>query len=355
VNGVNQGHLVVRIPLTDIQNGGTIHIGYTDKPLPQPTSWASQVTRNAAGTAYLAGHNSDRQMRVYSFPENKNGYTVHDVDIDPWPQGALSSLAPGGVDWLGFGYPTNQVLGAARLPIRRCGKGKATIGDQLVFAWTAAAGDGFPQPHVQVVTIDTQSYQKVSQQQIWSDSLAFGYPALSVNDRNELGIALGLGGANKTVDATFGVGFVGDSTIYIATTPSTASIKRYGDYFGIQPSSPNGGLFSAFGIYYTRNNTSIAGCGTSTSPNCSTNLSYIQFGRTSALSNQPPPKKCPDDGYCKCQYAEDQCVAACNAAMDECKKPKPGNPLPKDCVPENKACKAECYAKQGECLTKCQG
>jgi hypothetical protein len=291
VNGANSGRLVGRIPLDDLKNGGTIHIGFTDKPLQM--AWGSHLAQNMSGTAYLAGHNGNSTLRVFAFPENANGYTVHDVDIESYPDtpADYNSVAPNGVAWLNTSkLPGFSVIGAA-VKASLCVEGKPTSGHELWFAWTASKGGGFPQPHIQLVRINAATYDKLSQAQIWNKKLAFAYPALSVNKRNEVGVAVGLGG--KDADASFGVSIYGDSYIYLSPAGPDASIARYGDYFAVRRHAPDENLFSAFGLYYTRNNTAKPLCG-SGSDACNSNLSYIQFGRQSAIdSNTAFTEFCP--------------------------------------------------------------
>jgi hypothetical protein len=289
VVGSHSGRLVGRIPLADLESGGTIHIGFTDVPLQM--AWGSHLAQNIADTAYLAGHNGDSTVRVYAFPEKTNGFSVHDVDIDSWPNdpAKYTSRAPNEQEWLGTKtLPGFSIIGAALKP-SLCVEGKPTKGHELWLAWTAAKGGGFPQPHVQVLRINTSNYQKRSHKQIWNKTLAFAYPALAVNKRKEVGVAVGLGG--KDSHATFGVSIYGEPYIYLPPVAPDASIARYGDYFAVRRHAPNENLFSAFGLYYTLNNKAKSVCGSGADA-CNSNLSYIRFGRKSAVDNVDVPETC---------------------------------------------------------------
>lgn len=303
VLGENGGRLVGRIPLTDLKNGGVIHIGFTNEPLSM--AWGSHLAQNISKTAYLAGHNGNSKLRIFSFPETSSGYSVHDINIYSWPNDAANytSIAPNGKDWLGCDcLPGFSIIGAAIKP-SLCNDGKLSAGNELWVAWTAAKGGGFPQPHVQVVKINTSNYSKLSQKQIWSKELAFAYPALSVNKRKEVGVAIAIGGGGS--HSNFGVSIYGEPYIYLPPVLADASSGRYGDYFAIRRHSPNENIFSAFGLYYTLKNTSEPTCCIKTTDttkkcggvtgmegNCSTNLSFIQFGKKSSINNEQVPETC---------------------------------------------------------------
>jgi len=370
VKGVNAGRLVGRIPLSDLKNGGVINIGFTGTPL----SMASHLAQNITSTAYLAGHNTGSTLRIFSFPENSPGYSVHDVGIDTWPgydkATVYSSLAPNGQDWLNKlnGFPRGLIIGATRLPRLHCVGNKSEEGDELWLAWTAAKGGEFEQPHVQLVKIDTSNYSKLSQEQIRNNKLAFAYPALAVNSRNEVGVAIAVGGGGS--HSNFGVSIYGEPNIYLPPLPPTPQITshtRYGDYFAIRRDSPNEGIFSAFGLYFTLNDTSEPTCCIKTNDstkscggvsgkkaNCSTNLSYIRFGRKSAVNNEQIPEKCSKEEICKCKKEHGDCITNCETKRDACMKPKPGNPLPSECAQEFNECRTECGEMLKLCQAKCK-
>ncbi len=382
VIGANAGRLVGRIPLSDLKNGGVINIGFTGTPLSM--AWGSHLAQNITSTAYLAGHNGNSGLRIFSFPENSPGYSVHDINIDTWPNDPdkYVSIAPHGLpdnkNWLACYtkdpkkscLPGTAIIGAARKPRLQCIGDKPVDGDELWLAWTASAskekeGDGFRQPHVQLVKIDTSNYSKLSQEQIWNDKLAFAYPALAVNTRKEVGVAIAIGGGGS--DSNFGVSIYGDPNIYLPPVLADASITRYGDYFAIRRHWPNEGIFSAFGLYYTRNDKSeLTCCKKSSDPkttcggetskvgNCSTNMSFIQFGRKSAVNNEQIPEKCSKEEICKCNNEHDKCITDCEKKRDACMENKPGNPLPKECAQMFNECRRECGDTLKLCRAKCE-
>ena len=124
-------------------------------------------------------------MRVLSMKEGENRYSWRNVDHGSYPSTDFSSLRPDNNDWLNF---VGTQLGAAAII------GAVQVGGGLWLAWTAAHGGGFAHPHVQVLQIDTSTWKKTRQWQIWNADHAFPYPSLALNSADKVGIALAWGG-----------------------------------------------------------------------------------------------------------------------------------------------------------------
>ena len=201
---VGTGLLVMRIPLSQIQSGATINIGYTN-PSDSTIAYGGHLSQNTSDTVFWAGHNNTSQMRVFSLPENSNQYSWRNININSWPNSDYSSTCPdtGKTDWLNFlsGFPGSAVIGATR---RFGGGAFGGPASEVWFAWTAARGGGFPHPHIQVVQIDTSNWSVTKQWQIWNGNFAFAYPCLATNANQEIGISLGWGG--NTFFANYAVG-----------------------------------------------------------------------------------------------------------------------------------------------------
>jgi hypothetical protein len=260
------GRIVVRIPLSEIAAGGTINFGYTDWSK-AGLAYAGHVTGDEA---YWAGHRNNTTMQVFNWNENSTSYSWRDVGVNGWPQGAITSKAKDGNDWLNkeSGFPKYGVIGATRR------------GNEVWFAWTASSGTGatggfnFPNANIQVVKIDpTNSYKRIDQFAIWNNGYAFAYPALATNDRNEVGIALGWGGTND--NANCAVGILGDFVVWYPET-STASTTRWGDYVTVRQASPQTGMFAGFGYAILKDTTTTAGV--------KFDPFYILFGRNSIVN-----------------------------------------------------------------------
>jgi len=310
------GLFMGRIPLADLlpQPDGVIHIGFTN-PADSSMAWASHLVQNVGKTAYWAGHNSSSQMRIFSLPEDSGYYSWIDVNIDSWPnkEEDYSSFVSTGDNWLKKSMGS-AIIGGTRLSQTHfLDDNSAVESDVLWLAWTAARGGGFAQPHIEVVKIDTFDYSKVAQEHLWNNGVAIALPALAVNNRDEVGVALAFGGGST--HSSFAVGIYGD-TQYFYPALADASVGRFGDYFGLRrhwrqiENTVDEGLFSAFGMRFTLNDPAISTICTTCSldnntrcksdddcspskgtctQHCSTNLHYVLFGRESAVNPPPPP------------------------------------------------------------------
>lgn len=258
--GCTQGFQVARIPLDEIENGGIINIRFTD-PANGSMAWGSHIAQNPADEIFWAGHNNNSEMRVFTWAENSNTYFWRDVGISSWSTSGLSSTTPDGQDWMNklSGFPNNAPHGLTR------------NGSALWFAWSAGTDDNFPEPHIEMVTLDeSNDFDVLQQVQIWNQEFAFGYPALSTNACTfEIGLSLEYGGNDRYENHA--VGFWGDFVVY-RTTSSDVGTMRYGDYVGIRREPPNeqnpGNLFAAFGYGLNSSNGGTQ-----------VDVHYVSFGR----------------------------------------------------------------------------
>ncbi|HWA89338.1 MAG TPA: hypothetical protein VG889_04845 [Rhizomicrobium sp.] len=264
------GLLVVRMPLSDLQAGGTLNFQFT-APADSALAYGGHITQNTGDTLFWAGHKDNSTIRVFSMAENSGQYSWRDIAIDSWPKGAaISSIAPDGKDWLSFGFPGNAVLGATR-----------RTADEVWFAWTAGSNANFKNPHVRVLQLKVSDFSVVKQWDIWNDDYAFAYPSLATNGDGEVGISLGWGGG--TFYGNNAVGILGDFVVWypeLSDAVLASSPIRFGDYFSVARATPTPTLFDASG-YAVFKNTPPA-TGTRVDPY------YIQFGRDSAVNGGAP-------------------------------------------------------------------
>lgn len=248
---VSGGRYVVRIPLSQIQSGSTINFNYTDYHNGGP-AYGGHLAQNAKDEIFWAGQPNNSTIRVFSWPESSTNYSWTDVSVDSWPNPAgtsssCSSTSPDGQDWLNklmTSFPGTAVLGATRL----VGAGKSRQ-NELLLAWSACAGSGYPQPQVQWVALDVNNnFNLISQQEIWNPGYAFAYPAFGVDANNDIGMSLEWGGGGNYENHV--AGFWGDYVVY-ATTGSTVGTGRFGDYVTIRPYTPDTKRFAAFGYGIT--------------------------------------------------------------------------------------------------------
>lgn len=225
---------------------------------------APHLSQDTQDETFWGGHpnNSTQSLRVFSLAEGSNTYFWRDIGTSSWATSGLSSITPDGQDWLSFGFPGTAVIGATR------------SGNQIWFAWSAGTDSNFPQPHVEMVTLDrSNNFKLVQQIQIWNNNYAFAYPALATNAcTGEVGLSFEFGGNGNYENHV--VGFWGDFVAYI-TTGSNVGTTRFGDYVMIrqQPATDAnpGNLFDAFG--FGLNSIPPPGSGTQT------DIRYVLFGR----------------------------------------------------------------------------
>jgi hypothetical protein len=265
---VGVGRTVVRIPLAQIQASGTIFFQYTD-PNNSPMGYGGHLTQDTQDEIFWAGHNSNSNMRVFSWQESSNTYFWRDIGVGTWPNdnSNLTSVTPDNQDWLTKlrNFPGNAVLGGTRVS---SSAGKRGI-DQIWFAWPAPSGNGFKQPHVQWVALDrNNNFNLITQAQIWNSSYAFSYPAFASNSNGEVGMSLEFGGGGNYENHV--AGFWGDFIVYI-TTSSNLGVTRFGDTVTIRRDAGNPLRFDAFG-YGMNKATPPATGGVS-------DTHYIVFGR----------------------------------------------------------------------------
>ncbi len=220
-SSISGDRVVVRIPLSEIAAKGPVHFSWASS---SDTFW-SHVSQNANDTVYWAGHLSNSEMRVYSMRDADGFYSWRSVTVNSWPNGTNTSTCPDGTDWLAFDSWKHYVFG------------NAVQGGNVWFGWLASGGEGFPQPHVQLVRINTSTWNREEQVQIWNPDFAFGYPYLSSNAEGEIGMSVGFGGGGN-FHPSHAVGVWGDFVVYYPRL-STRCTQRWGDYNTSRRSASN--------------------------------------------------------------------------------------------------------------------
>ena len=219
--GGGANRYVVRVPLAELRAMGTINFQFTGST----SAFWSHVTQNGRFGVYWAGHVNDSTLKVYNMMDADSFYSWRDVPIQSWPNGAISSIAANGTDWLRDSALKTNVRAAA------------VLGETAYFAWNAAKGGGFPQAHVQIAQINVSNWTLLSQVQVWNPDFAFAYPYFETNSRGQLGMILAFGGG--TFNASSGVGVWGDFVIYYPRL-SDLSQNNYGHYHTARRSGSDG-------------------------------------------------------------------------------------------------------------------
>ena len=225
---------VIRVPFKELVARGTVHFQFTGST---NARW-SHVTQNGTNGVYWAGHVNNSTLLVYSMMDADGFYSWRNVNINSWPNGAMSSIAANGTDWLLDARLKTYVRAAA---IR---------GNSAYFAWNASNGGGFPQTHIQIAEINTGSFTLTSQFQVWNPDFAFAYPYFETNRQGELGMIVAFGGG--TFNASSGAGVWGDFVIYYPRL-SDLSRSNYGHYHTARRSGSDPNQWVAAGYTHQAN------------------------------------------------------------------------------------------------------
>lgn len=209
--GGGANRYVIRVPLAQLQAGGTVNFQYTAST----NAYWSHVSQNGRNGVYWAGHVNNSTLQVYNMMDADGFYSWREVPINSWPNGTMTSIAADGSDWLQDASWKTYI------------RASAVNGNSVWFAWNAAAGSGFPEPHVQIARINTNTFTLESQMQIWNPDFAFAYPYFEMNAEGQLGMIVAFGGGS--FDSSSGVGVWGDFVIYYPRL-SGASRNNYGHY-----------------------------------------------------------------------------------------------------------------------------
>ena len=216
------GRVVIRVPLQQMAARGTINAQFR----PGTDALWSHVTHNATDTVYWAGHINNSQLRVFSMVDGEDFYSERTVNINSWPNGTNTSLAPDDeTDWMSYESWRHYVFG------------NALARDGVWFSWLASSNENFPHPHVQMVRINSASFSLEEQVRIWNPDFAFLDAYLSSNIYGELGLDIAFGG--PPFYPSNAVGVWGDFVVYyprLSTRTNTYTdddgvlVTRWGDY-----------------------------------------------------------------------------------------------------------------------------
>ncbi len=229
--GGGSNRYVIRVPLKELKAQGTVNFQYTGST----DAFWSHVTQDGGNGVYWAGHENNSTMKVYSMMDADGYYSWRDVSINSWPNNTITSIAANGTDWLDDSSWKTYIRAAA---IRD---------NSAFFAWNASSGDGFPEPHVQIVEINTNTFTLKNQMQIWNTGFAFAYPYFATNIDGELGMVVAFGGG--PYNASSGVGVWGDFVVYYPRL-SGRSLDNYGHYHTVRRSGSNQSQWVGAGYTY---------------------------------------------------------------------------------------------------------
>ena len=237
-----------------------------------------------------SGRARDGQPRAVLVAGIGAAASQHDVAVYSWSAGDYTSLDPDGRNWL----PGPQ-YGAIVAGTRRTGTGAPGDRPQEVwFAWTAGRDASFPQPYVEVLRIDAETFTYISELPVWNPAYVFAYPSLTVNRDHEVGIGAAWGGAGANYGNT-AVGILGDFILWITGVSDmsaqltiargTDSVLKplFGDYLTVRTHSPDAYLYSGYTYRVMRDADNPGQCEPAVA-GCRFEVIFTLFGRRSRIA-----------------------------------------------------------------------
>jgi hypothetical protein len=305
------GLIVARVPLSDITgNGGSVSAAYYSTAESSDMNFAtgSHLTQNGVNTMYWGGHVDASHIKVFRWRDGNGSMdSPHDAVVNTWCKSPANyvTLAPDKQQWLdSLRTSASSIIGATHRPFQGIvPPGGTPPNGEVWLAWGAGADDvggpctqGRPQPYVKIARVDDETLDTVGEYHIWNTAFAFAYPALATDPNGNIGVSVAFGGPGPGNYASTAVGYLGDFVVYFVEAsdvtltftlqkldnngngvidaagnpvPITDSagnpvlFTRYGDYFSVRNSGPDGTFFSSQG-YAVKLVNSAATCMTAT-------------------------------------------------------------------------------------------
>jgi len=169
--------VIFRFPLDELASGQSLSFQHFQST----QNFSLRCVQGAGDVMYFASHNSNSQVRLFTWPESSGSVTMTDVNVGTWSAGSYSAPGPDGNNWLTRCDP--RITGAWAADGR------------IGLMWSANRfGTARPRPYVRVVRIDEAARTLIDEPDIWNSSFAYAYPSAASNDRGHVGITLFRGG-----------------------------------------------------------------------------------------------------------------------------------------------------------------
>jgi hypothetical protein len=183
--GAFQGTVVTRLRLADVLAANPALYQFATTPAHQPGNL--RLCDGATTTMYFGTHTSSLfgapMIRIYAWDDAQTSTspTVTDQPISAWYTGTSSAPGPDGRDWLGA--DDHRIRGAY------------FANGALSFLWGSNAGGPFAMPFVRIVGFYPSSgYALAGEASVWNPTIAFAYPSVTVNARDDVGGTMAFGG-----------------------------------------------------------------------------------------------------------------------------------------------------------------
>lgn len=241
-NAVGKGRVVMSLSLDDLDARRTVNWTRTNV-LPAEFQFSDLSQQNNQNVHSVA-IGSNTRLRVMRYDDGAGSYAIHDVTVGQFATTSdLVATDPDGVDWLTRGVANVSA--------------SVMVGDDLWTAWDAAAsaaGDrpNFPNTHVRMAHINTNTWATTQEHQVWNNDYAFAYGCLATGRQGEeIAYGVAVGGSRDYPNSCFGI--LGDFVVYYrdtsTATPGATDEPRWGDYLTVRPNSSDPTRYAAFGYY----------------------------------------------------------------------------------------------------------
>ena len=248
---------------------------YTYTAASQRVFVPAEGTRDAM---YWGAVLSSTVFRIFRWPDNSGAVSAFDRAIS-----ASNFVNPdcrggtGNFDWIE--RSTAWSIAGFRL---RCAMGWGSLESNRLSCYWNVGPDGAAshnQGHVHAAVFGGSGLALLAQPHIFNSGFCFGFPAVSANERGDLGMSIAYGGkaggagtaaqAGVGVDDDFtaGLGFFGTFTT-TATGTHNRTDSRFGDYFTVRNQEP-------CDMWFAATNYALSG-GVATA---NVNARYVEFGR----------------------------------------------------------------------------
>lgn len=230
----------------------------------------------ARGTMYWGQIETSTSFRVFRWPESaaSPSSVVRTISrtnqTNPDCRGGTGNFdwIERSTAWSSAGFRIRGAVG----PYDEAGNG------YLTFYWNSAPNGSITQAHIRAARFRVSDLTLVAQPHLFNNSFCLGYPAVSVNERGDLGLTFAYGGrAGGGGSAAQGAVMfceLGNCATFFTTASGThnRSDARFGDYFTIHPHEP-------CDLYFVATNYALSGGNTLSSH---VNARYVAFGQERA-------------------------------------------------------------------------
>jgi len=219
------GSVIFRIPLAQLAAGGTVNFNYFSNTFGSWRCSEGATTTMYCGTTSIGGN----QVRILHWDDSSTSVFWDDVQLSGFtylspPGAAGSAFSPDGTNWAADA--DSRVLGS-------------WVSGGVIGLMFSARQDSttFPYPYTIVTRFNQASRALLTQEQIWSPTIAWLYPSVSVNAAGNLAGIIAYGGGSLYPNEA---AWISDD-VYSAFAPlqnytatagtSGPAANRWGDFF----------------------------------------------------------------------------------------------------------------------------